>query len=83
MCRRNTRGTPEKRWQPWCNEALDYAVLLESIQFATLNLYTAALFQNLIDIALRIQNVDTRSKGAVSWFKNTLIWTSHRCKAGH
>lgn len=62
------------------NEAMDHAVLLESMRFATLNLYAAALYhlteQHLIDLPLQILNDDgehnCRLGNAVSWFKDTL-----------
>jgi hypothetical protein len=46
------------------NEAMDHAVLLGSMRFATLNLFAAALYhmteQLLIDLVLRIHNNDKR-----------------------
>lgn len=62
------------------NEAMDHAVLLESMRFTTLNLYAAALYhlteQHLIDVPLKILNYDERHNlrpdGAVEWFKNSL-----------
>ena len=62
------------------NEAMNHAVLLESMRFATLNLYAAALYhlteQHLIDVPLQILNYDDRHNlrpdGAVVWFKNAL-----------
>jgi hypothetical protein len=62
------------------NEAMDHAVLLGSMRFATLNLYAAALYhlteQHLIDLMLRIHNNDQRHnhrpEEAIGWFKNTL-----------
>jgi len=47
------------------NEAMDHAVLLGSMRFATLNLFAAALYhmteQHLIDLVLRIHNNDERT----------------------
>lgn len=62
------------------NEAMDHAVLLGSMRFATLNLFAAALYhmteQLLIDLVLRIHNNDKRHNRrpieAIAWFKNTL-----------
>ncbi len=62
------------------DEAMDHAVLLESMRFATLNLYAAALYhlteQNLIDLPLQILNYsgrhNLRPEKAVSWFKDTI-----------
>ena len=62
------------------NEAMDHAVLLESMRFATLNLYAAALYhlmeQHLIDLVLRIHNNDQRHnhrpEHAIAWFKDVL-----------
>lgn len=62
------------------NEAMDHAVLLESMRFATLNLYAAALYhlteQHLIDLVLRIHNNDQRHnhrpEEAIAWFKEAL-----------
>ena len=62
------------------NEAMDHAVLLESMRFATLNLYSAALYhlteQHLIDLVLRIHNNDQRHnrrpEEAIAWFKDAL-----------
>jgi hypothetical protein len=60
------------------NEAMDHAVLLGSMRFATLNLFSAALYhmteQHLIDLVLRIHNNDQqhnhRPEEAIAWFKN-------------
>ena len=62
------------------NEAMDHAVLLESMRFATLNLYAAALYhlteQHLIDLVLQIHNNDRRHnhrpEEAIAWFKGAL-----------
>jgi len=62
------------------NEAMDHAVLLESMRFSTLNLFAAALYhlieQHLIDLPLQILNYegqhDLRPGQAVSWFKDTI-----------
>jgi hypothetical protein len=61
------------------NEAMDHAVLFESMRFATLNLYAAALYhlteQHLIDLPLQILNYEEqhnfRREQVVSWFKDT------------
>jgi hypothetical protein len=62
------------------NEAMDHAVLLESMRYATINLYAAALYhlteQHLIDLVLQIHNNDEqhnhRPEEAIAWFKNAL-----------
>jgi len=62
------------------NEAMDHAVLLESMRFATLNLYAVALYhlteQHLIDLHLQMLNSDRRHnlrpEHAKRWFKDTL-----------
>lgn len=62
------------------NEAMDHAVLLESMRYATINLYAAALYhlteQHLIDLVLQIHNNDEqhnhRPEEAIAWFKDAL-----------
>jgi hypothetical protein len=62
------------------NEAMDHAVLLGSMKFATINLFAAALYhlteQHLIDLVLRIHNNDQRHnhrpEEAITWFKQAL-----------
>jgi hypothetical protein len=73
------------------NEAMDHAVLLESMRFATLNLYAAALYhlteQHLIDLPSQILNYDRRHnlrpEGAFSWFpRMRLASICRRSQAG-
>ena len=74
------RGAEEAMADLAFNEAMDHALLLGSMRFATLNLYAAALYhlteQHLIDVPLQILNYEgrhnLRPKDAFAWFKHTL-----------